>query len=174
VVVSEARDPAAIALRPTAEADLDFVLALERDPENTPFIGQWSRDEHLDAIARADREHWILLDDAGLPIGYLIALDLRPARCGVYVKRIVAARKSGGVGRAAMRRFAAHAFGKLGAPHLWLNVHQENLPGQRCYLAIGFEPWKDDEEVLARHDRAAGNTSREHAIAMVLRREKLA
>jgi diamine N-acetyltransferase len=159
-----------IELRATAEADLDFVLALERDPENTPFIGQWSRDEHRDAIARADREHWILLEDAGSPTGYLIAYDLTRADCGVYVKRIVAARKSGGVGRAALRRFAAHAFDDLGAPRVWLNVHRENVRGQRCYRALGFETW-DEDAPLAAHDRAAGNTSRESAIAMVLRRD---
>ena len=31
-----------IALRPTTEADLDFVLAAERAAENVPFIRQWS------------------------------------------------------------------------------------------------------------------------------------
>jgi diamine N-acetyltransferase len=40
-----------VRLRPTAEADLDWVLALERDPANTPFIGSWTREEHAAAIA---------------------------------------------------------------------------------------------------------------------------
>lgn len=159
-----------IRLRPTEEADLDFVLALERHPDNTPFIGQWSRDEHREAITRPDRGHWILVDDAGPPAGYLIAFDLTRSGCGVYVKRIVAARKSGGVGRAALRELSAHAFGALDAPRVWLNVHRENVRGQRCYRAIGFEVWPEGDGDLARHDRAAGNTSREHAIAMVLRR----
>lgn len=163
--------PGEIRLRPTAEADLDFVLALERHADNTPFIGQWSREEHRDAIARPDREHWILIDDSGSPAGYLIAFDLTRVGCGVYVKRIVAARRGGGIGRAALRAFAAHAFDELSAPHVWLNVYRENLRGQRCYRGIGFEDWEDGAEDLARHDRAAGNDSRERSIAMVLRRE---
>ena len=160
-----------VALRPTAEADLDFVLALEGHPDNAPFIGQWTRNEHRDAITRPDREHWILLDEAGVPIGYLIAYDLTGSGCGVYVKRIVAARKNGGVGREALRRFAAHAFRDLASSRVWLNVHRDNLRGQRCYRALGFEPWTDDAEDLARHDRAAGNPFHEYAVPMVLRRD---
>ena len=30
-------------LRRTREADLDFVLAAENDPENVPYVSQWPR-----------------------------------------------------------------------------------------------------------------------------------
>jgi hypothetical protein len=35
-----------VRLRSTREADLDVVLQLERDDENNPYVGQWSRQEH--------------------------------------------------------------------------------------------------------------------------------
>lgn len=162
----------AITLRPTRESDLDFVLDLERHPENTPFIGQWSRDEHRDTIARPDRDHWLLIEESTrAPVGYLIAFDLMPDSCGIYVKRIVAAHKSGGIGRRALRAFADQAFAERAAPYLWLNVHRENLRGQRCYRAIGFADFDRGALELARHDRAAGNTESGRAVPMILHRD---
>ena len=157
-----------IALRPTRESDLDFVLALERDPENAPFISQWSRDEHRETIARPDREHWILeRPGSEQRLGYLIAYDLGDVHCGVYVKRIVSAAKSGGVGRAALGRFASHAFDDLRAPYVWLAVRQANLRGQRCYRAVGFVDFAADPGEIARHDLAA-ERSTQGSLRMIL------
>lgn len=112
-----------IRLRPTGPADLDFVIALERDAENAPFIGQWSPEEHLDAIERSDREHWIVGAEAsGGRLGYLIAYDLVAHGHGVYVKRIVVAEKSRGIGRVALERFCRYAFAERVADTVWLTV----------------------------------------------------
>jgi diamine N-acetyltransferase len=160
-----------VTLRPTTESDLDFVLALESHPENAPFVGQWTRDEHRDAIARADREHWIPSDPAsGERLGYLIAFDLRAQRCGVYVKRIVVDSKSKGVGREVMRRYAQHAFERLGAPFVWLSVHGDNLRGQRCYRAVGYDVLVAEPDELARLDRAVERNPESRHPRMVLHR----
>lgn len=159
-----------IGLRATREADLEFVLGLERHPDNTPFIGQWSREEHAAAIARADREHWLVVAPDAPPLGYLIAYDLTAAGCGAYVKRIVVAGKGAGVGRRAVRAFADHAFSDLGASHVWLSVYASNLRGQRCYRAIGFERFDPEPEERERHHRAAGNRRNEGVHLMILRR----
>lgn len=157
-------------LRPTTVEDLDFVLALERDPENTPFIGQWSRQEHLEAIARPDREHWLVEQPStGERLGYLIAYDLRHAGCGVYVKRIVLADKSRGLGRAALRRFVEHAFGNLDAPYVWLAVYPRNERAQRSYRAVGFTDFAAGESERARHSAAAERTANDN-ILMILHR----
>ncbi len=114
-------------LRPTADADLEFVLGLERHPDNSPTIRQWAREQHVDAIRRRDREHWIIESaSTGDRLGYLISYDLAPDRCGVYVKRIVVADKGRGAGRAALTLFAKHAFSDLGAPYVWLCVYPDN------------------------------------------------
>jgi RimJ/RimL family protein N-acetyltransferase len=119
-------------LRPTERADLEFVLRLERSSENRPFIAQWSSARHVDAIDRPDREHWVIERRLGsTPTGYLIAFNLIPAGFGVYVKRIVIAEKSRGLGRMAMRLFVQHAFDDLGAPFVWLTVFAENTRAQR-------------------------------------------
>lgn len=167
----ESAPEARIGLRATREADLDFVLGLERHPENTPFIGQWSREEHADAIARKDREHWLVVaPEEPAPLGYLIAYDLTAAGCGAYVKRIVVAGKGAGVGRGAVRAFADHAFSELGASHVWLSVYASNLRGQRCYRAGGFERFRPEPGERDRHHRAAGNRHNEDVFLMILRR----
>ena len=128
-----------IRLRRTADADLDFVLALEHHPDQQPFIGQWTRDEHRDALARADREHWIIerASDAER-LGYLIAYDVRAIGYGIYIKRIAIGEKSHGIGRVALRAFLDHAFRDLGADSVCLAVWYNNPRAQRAYAAVGF------------------------------------
>jgi ribosomal protein S18 acetylase RimI-like enzyme len=155
--------------RPTRDEDLDFVLALESQPENARFVGQWSRDEHRDAMARPDREHWILADARSRErLGYLIAFDLRAQHCGVYVKRIVSDVKSKGVGREAMRGFAHHAFEDLAAPFVWLSVDQDNERGKRCYRALGFAELVAEPDELARLDRSVERSPTTRSLRFVL------
>ena len=44
-------------LRRTCEDDLDFVLNAELDPENRPFIGSWTREEHQQALIDPEFAH---------------------------------------------------------------------------------------------------------------------
>lgn len=138
-----------ITLRPTSPDDLDFVIALERDDDNRPFIGQWSREEHQAAIDRADREHWIVSDAQGVPLGYVILYDVRAIGQGVYVKRIAIGPKSAGIGRRALAELVAHAFRDLGAEFVTLGVYAHNLRAQKSYRAVGFEMLEQTKEERA-------------------------
>jgi diamine N-acetyltransferase len=137
-----------VRLRPTQPEDLDFVLALEHDPENRPFIGSWTREQHLAAIASPEREHWIVEHEARC--GYLIAYDLRSLGQGIYLKRIVLESKGAGLGRRALACFVEHAFRELDAAVVWLAVFADNARAQRMYRALGFE-----QGVLGEAERAA-------------------
>ncbi|MFI5316866.1 MAG: GNAT family N-acetyltransferase [Myxococcota bacterium] len=157
-------------LRPATAADLDFVLALERDADNAPFIGHWTRAEHAAAIAASDREHWILARASdGARLGFLLAFDLRAAGLGVYVKRIAISEKSRGLGREALGRFARHAFGDLQASHLWLTVFPENERARRSYRAVGFRVDEVGSERRALLAAATGGFSA-RSVVMVLDR----
>jgi RimJ/RimL family protein N-acetyltransferase len=158
-----------IELRPTVGNDLDFVMALERDPENSPFVGQWTRQEHVDAITRADREHWIVEHPADRArLGFAITYDLRAIRLGIYLKRIVVAEKSKTLGRRAIALLAERAFRDLDASHLWLRVLPENARAQRAYSALGFAFSKPDALERASLDAAVGPSERN--LVMVLDR----
>jgi diamine N-acetyltransferase len=130
--------PVDVVLRRTAEADLDFVLGIERHPDNAPFIGQWPREEHREALERRDREHWIVADGEGERLGYIILYDLRDAGHGVYVKRIAIGPKSAGIGRRALAVVLGRAFGELLADFVSLAVYPRNERAQRAYRAAGF------------------------------------
>lgn len=128
-----------VRLRPTAESDLDFVLGLEGDDANSPFVGSWSREEHRAAIEAPDRQHWIIeLAPEGRRVGYLIGMDLRAAGLGVHLKRIVVAQKGLGIGRAATALFAEQAFATLQPDFVWLDVLEGNERAQAAYRAAGF------------------------------------
>lgn len=131
---------ATITLRPTRESDLDFVLQLESDAANSPYVGSWSREQHRAAIAADDRQHWIVeRGSRGERVGYVIGLDLRAMGLGVHLKRIVVADKSRGIGRAAVARFTEQAVADLQPEFVWLDVLQHNERAQAAYRAAGYE-----------------------------------
>jgi ribosomal protein S18 acetylase RimI-like enzyme len=140
LVVDVAPAARTVRLRRTRPEDLDLVLALEAAPENAAFIGQWSREEHLAAIAGdGGREHWLIESgDGERSLGYLIAYDLVARGHGAYVKRIVIAEKARGLGRRAIAAFAERARRDLGADRLWLTVFADNERAQRSYAAAGL------------------------------------
>lgn len=126
-------------LRPTRTEDLDFVLALERHPENRPFILQWSRQEHLAAMASESREHWIVENASDQsPLGYIIIYNLVREGLGVYVKRIVIQDKSRKTGRSALQMLLDYAFQDIGAYFVSLAVFSDNERARRAYESIGF------------------------------------
>lgn len=128
----------ATTLRPTTPRDLGFVTALERDPANREFIGQWADDEHLDAMAgKAGREHWVI-ERGGERAGYLIAYDTRGADAGIYVKRILVGDKERGTGKAALAAFLDLACARPGVDFVWLQVWNWNVRAQAVYTKLGF------------------------------------
>lgn len=158
-----------VRLRRTAKADLDFVLALERDPENAGLVGQWTREEHASAIERADREHWIIeLVPSAERAGFLIAYDLVARGFGAYVKRIVVATKSRGLGREALAAFLRHAARDLEAPRVWLSVAPDNARAIRAYEALGFREASLSERELREHVEAVGGSSERMRVMCIL------
>jgi diamine N-acetyltransferase len=156
-----------VTLRPSRPADLAFITALERDPENRGFIGQWSDAEHLAAIARENRrEHWIIEHD-GLAAGYLIAYDCRERDAGFHVKRILVEEKNRGIGREALGQFGAHAFTLDGVSCVWLILRDWNTRAQKVYSKLGYARFDPGPEEAARYD-ASGEPPSEGAFRMRL------
>lgn len=151
-----ALSPPLVWLRPTEAADLGFVLALERNPANAGFVGQWPVEEHAEAIARPDREHWVVESLAHEPCGFLIVYDLRAAGLGMFVKRMVVAEHGRGAGRAALTALSVRVFDRLDAECLWLVVHRDNRRAQRAYRAAGLREIDLDEPARRRRQRLVG------------------
>lgn len=137
-LTGEASEP--IRLRPATETDLPVILQIERDPSNTPFVGQWSFDEHRSALINPDVGHWIIESAVRqIPVGYVIAIGLSSGTREINLKRIVVSNKGKGIGRKTLRIFHDMAFKEFGADRIWLVVRQNNKRAKKFYIDVGYK-----------------------------------
>lgn len=133
------RLPARVRLRPTMQSDLEFVVSLESDPENLPFITPWERTQHEAAIRFPDFRHFIIEAGEGLDAaGFVILIGCRSQHQSLELKRMVVQRKGQGHGRGALRVIKKIAFDDLGAHRLWLDVKTRNTRAKALYDSEGF------------------------------------
>jgi diamine N-acetyltransferase len=133
------RSPARVRLRPTMQSDLEYVLTLEQDPENLPFITPWERTQHEAAIRFPDFRHFVIEAGAGLDAaGFLILIGCRSRHQSLELKRMVVQAKGQGFGRAAIRVAKKIAFDDLGAHRFWLDVKRRNARAKALYESEGF------------------------------------
>lgn len=133
------RSAARVRLRPTMSSDLEFVLSLEQDPANLPFITPWERTQHEAAIRFPDFRHFIVEGGNGLDaVGFLILIGCRSQHLSLELKRMVVKSKGEGYGRAALRVAKKVAFDDLGAHRLWLDVKKPNVHARALYDSEGF------------------------------------
>lgn len=128
-----------IVLRNTAEADLDFVLAIEREAASERFVTAWSRERHEGAMVDADQLH-LTIESPGSKerLGFVLLAGLASQDDCIEFRRIVAARRGEGIGREAIRLLKGYVFRELGAHRLWLDVKDFNQRARRLYLSEGF------------------------------------
>jgi RimJ/RimL family protein N-acetyltransferase len=116
------------------------VLDTEQEPSNTPFINQWSLDEHKSALDNPDIGHWIVESASSqTPQGYVIATGLLHKIHDINLKRIVVSSRGKGIGRQALHEFNRKAFEELGAIRVWLVVHPENERAKSLYRSEGYK-----------------------------------
>lgn len=128
-----------VRLRPTMQSDLKFVLSLERDPQNLPYITPWERTQHEAAIRFPDFRHFLIEGGPGLDAsGFLILIGCRSPHHSLELKRMVIQHKGRGLGRAALRVLKKIAFDDLAAHRLWLEVKMSNRRAQVFYESEGF------------------------------------
>ncbi|MCW5663350.1 MAG: GNAT family N-acetyltransferase [Piscinibacter sp.] len=122
-------------------SDLDYVLSVERDSANLPFITPWERPQHEGAVRFPDFRHFIVEAGAALaPSGFVILQGCRNPNRSVELKRLVLhpTAQGQGVGRACVRMLARIAFRDLGAHRFWLDVRGRNERAHALYASEGF------------------------------------
>ncbi|EDX84589.1 acetyltransferase, GNAT family [Synechococcus sp. PCC 7335] len=140
-----------VTLRPTRQADLDFVIAAERHPDNAPYVGQWTLEQHKDAIASQNNAHLIVEKTSTAThfaqsmqsadrhsIGYVILVGLQDPHLSLLLKRIVILPKGKGFGRKTLQWVKRFTFEQLGYHRLALDVVGSNQRAQRLYRSEGF------------------------------------
>jgi diamine N-acetyltransferase len=134
-----ARAPLRVRLRPTMQSDIEYVLSIERDPVNLPFITPWERTQHEAAIRFPDFRHFIVEGGADLSaVGFLILIGCKSPHQSLELKRMVVQAKGAGFGRAALRVAKKVAFDDLGAHRFWLDVKTHNTRAKALYDGEGF------------------------------------
>lgn len=128
-----------VRLRPTLQSDLPFVLSLEQDPQNLPFITPWDRTQHEAAIRFPDFRHFVIEAGADFEAaGFAILIGCRSPHRALELKRMVVRHKGRGTGRAALRVLKRIAFDDLGAHRFWLDVKALNTRARHLYEREGF------------------------------------
>jgi RimJ/RimL family protein N-acetyltransferase len=120
-------------------SDLDYVIQVEQDEQNQPFITPWERTQHEGAVRFPDFRHFIV--EAGPDYertGFVILQGCRNPHGSVELKRIVLQVKGHGYGRACVRLLKQMAFRDLRAHRFWLDVKQLNTRAQALYASEGF------------------------------------
>jgi diamine N-acetyltransferase len=126
-----------IGVRQTTEADLDFVIDTEREPEAARFVHRFSRERHREAIAGVNEEHLLIVEDED-PVGFALLMGLGDENRSIEIRRIVVKRRGEGLGRRALILIVDRAFSRHGAHRVWLDTFTWNHRAQRAYLAAGF------------------------------------
>ena len=122
-------------------SDLDFVISVEQDQANLPFITPWERPQHEGAIRFPDFRHFIVEVGAGNErVGFVILQGCRNPHRSVELKRLVLAPEDQGhgLGRACVRLLAQMAFRDLGAHRFRLDVKARNERALALYRSEGF------------------------------------
>ncbi len=126
-------------LRATMLSDLDFVISVEEDRANQPFITRWDRTQHEGAVRFPDFRHFIVeAGDASQRAGFVILQGCRNPQRSVELKRVVLQPKGQGLGRACVRRLKSMAFRDLHAHRFWLDVKSLNTRALALYASEGF------------------------------------
>jgi RimJ/RimL family protein N-acetyltransferase len=132
-------DLARVRLRPTMLSDLDYVITVETDEHNQPFITPWERTQHEGAVRFPDFRHFII--EAGADFeraGFVILQGCRNPHGSVELKRIVLQAKGRGLGRTCLRLLKRMAFRDLHAHRFWLDVKTLNTRALALYASEGF------------------------------------
>ena len=128
-----------VRLRPTMLSDLDFVISVETDAQNLPFITPWERTQHEGAVRFPDFRHFIVeAGDAYEAAGFVILQGCRNPHGSVELKRVVLQPKGQGLGRECVRQLKRMAFRDLRAHRFWLDVKSLNTRALALYQSEGF------------------------------------
>ena len=122
-------------------SDLEWVVSVETDPANLPFITPWERTQHEGAIRFPDSRHFIVeAGDHYERAGFVILQGCRNPNRSIELKRMVLqpALHGKGGGRACVKLLEQMAFRDLKAHRFWLDVKSRNTRALALYASEGF------------------------------------
>jgi diamine N-acetyltransferase len=125
-------------LRPATPNDIPAILALERLPESTQFVGQWSEDRHRITLLSPDARYFVSESDAGQLRAFAILRGLKETSGSIELKRLVVHPPGQGLGRPILAELVCIAFDQFRAHRLFLDVFDDNARARHLYQSFGF------------------------------------
>jgi diamine N-acetyltransferase len=125
-------------IRAATPADIPQIVAIEQIPEFRSYIGVWSAEEHLRAMADLDIEYIVASGEENAVDGFAILQGIQSSHHSLHLKRIAVRIPNRGLGRALLESVAARAFLHHHAHRLWLDVFETNTRARHIYEAYGF------------------------------------
>ena len=128
-----------LSFRESKKNDLNYIKKTESDPQNKPYIFQWSKKKHLETMGNDDNLHIIIEEKStGNPVGYIIMAGLISDFNSLEFMRFAISKKSNGYGKESMNLVKKLAFEILKCHRLWLDVKEHNKIARNLYEKQGF------------------------------------
>ncbi len=123
----------------TEPQDLDDIITMERDKENSKYVYNWTKEKHIDAIESNEWMHITIRKTDSLNIvGYMLLHGINSEDEVIDLTRIVIQAKGMGFGRKSIKLTKKFCFEVLRCHRLWLDVYDYNLRGIKLYESEGF------------------------------------
>lgn len=132
-----------VVLRKTSLDECGLIEAAEIHPDNSPFVGHWSLEAHMDSCENPDHLRITVLDANQEFAGFMILRGMTRAEESIEIKRIVITKKGRGLGRETLKLIMSLAFEDFGTKHLFLGTRAENARAIHLYHSVGFIPEVD-------------------------------
>ena len=123
----------------TQESNIDKIISMEMNSENSQFIFPNSREEHKNLIKDENIEHLLLKSKNNKIIGFVILAGLKDQNRNIEFRRIIISEKGKGFGRLAIIKLKQYCFEKLNCHRLWLDVLETNERARHLYQTEGFK-----------------------------------
>lgn len=128
-------------LRRAEASDIDYIMALEYDPANLPFIVPFPRELHLAAIQQPQSTMDVIVERVadGAPIGYLMLNGLDNTSREIEWTHVIIEAKGKGYGHEAMKLMKAWSFDVRHFHRGWLDCKDDNFRALHLYEAEGLQ-----------------------------------
>lgn len=128
----------ALELREAKDADIDYVMRVERLPGYDKLVGRWDWDQHFEALSDPAYRTFIA-EENGLPVGFVLIRGWNAADQVTLIKRAAVERPGGGIGHRMIAAALAEIFGNTKAYRVWIGCFPDNLRARHAYEKAGFQ-----------------------------------
>lgn len=125
-------------LRAATDADIDYIMRVERLPGYEKLVGRWDRDQHQEALADPSYRTFIAVEH-GAAVGFVLIRGWNSPDHVTLIKRAAVETPGGGTGHRMIAAALAEIFGNTQAYRVWIGCFPDNLRARHAYEKVGFQ-----------------------------------